>query len=76
MFAETRNEAVNPLKASQAYKNIADALNEAKIHGEIANTISDEIKNKVKIDRKGILNDFEKSIHQTVKSFLGFPWRS
>ncbi|XP_048508975.1 laminin subunit alpha-1 [Athalia rosae] len=47
LFAQTRNEAVNPLKASQAYKNIADALNAAKMSGLEAKVIADETNGKV-----------------------------
>lgn len=48
MFAETRDQAVNPLKASEAYKNIVDGLKEAKKTGEEAKIIAEEIHDKVK----------------------------
>ncbi|KAJ8669684.1 hypothetical protein QAD02_000943, partial [Eretmocerus hayati] len=47
LFSETKAQAANPLKASQAYKNIADGLEEAKSAAEYANTIIDETHKKV-----------------------------
>ena len=47
MFSETRAQAANPLKASQAYKNIADGLTEAKESALDANIIVDGVNRKV-----------------------------
>ncbi|XP_046413773.1 laminin subunit alpha-1-like [Neodiprion fabricii] len=46
LFAHTRNETVNPLKASQVYQDIVDALNTAKLIGREAKVIADDIHDK------------------------------
>lgn len=47
LFSETRAQAANPLKASQAYKNIVDGLTEAKESAEDANIIIDGASSQV-----------------------------
>lgn len=47
LFSETRAQAANPLKASQAYKNIVDGLTEAKEAAEDANVIIDGARGQV-----------------------------
>ncbi|XP_014204068.2 laminin subunit alpha-1 [Copidosoma floridanum] len=47
LFSETRAQAANPLKASQAYKNIVDGLMEAEQAAYDANDILDDVHRKV-----------------------------
>ncbi|XP_015607311.1 laminin subunit alpha-1 [Cephus cinctus] len=47
LFAETKNEAANPLKASQAYKNIVDTLEAAKVAAIQAKETADDMYTKV-----------------------------
>lgn len=47
LFAKTRDIAASPLKASQAYKNIVDGLQKAKVTALEAKEIVDEIYEKV-----------------------------
>lgn len=49
LFTETRDIAASPLKASQAYKNIVDDLQSAKIIAQAANEIVEEVHKKVKM---------------------------
>lgn len=49
LFSETRDEAANPLRASQAYKNIFDGLQNARDYGLDANELTSGIYIKVKI---------------------------
>ena len=43
LFSETRNQAANPLKASQAYKNIFDSLQNAEITARQTNEIANDV---------------------------------
>ncbi|XP_072763928.1 laminin subunit alpha-1 isoform X2 [Anoplolepis gracilipes] len=52
LFAETRDIAASPLKASQAYKNIVDGLRAAKVTATAAKKIIEEVHEK-----KSLLND-------------------
>ncbi|XP_051174494.1 laminin subunit alpha-1 isoform X1 [Leptopilina boulardi] len=47
LFSETRNQAANPLKASQAYKNIYDNLQNAENAARETNKIADDVYEKV-----------------------------
>jgi len=49
LFAETRDIAASPLKASQAYKNIVDGLQAAKVTALAAKEAAEEVHKKVKI---------------------------
>lgn len=51
LFAETRDIAASPLKASQAYKNIVDGLRTAKVTAMTAKEIIEEVHGKVRNDR-------------------------
>jgi len=48
LFAETRNIAASPLKASQAYKNIVDGLQAAKVTALAAKESIEDVHKKVK----------------------------
>lgn len=48
LFAETRNIAASPLKASEAYKNIVDSLEAAKVTALAAKTVAEEVHKKVR----------------------------
>lgn len=50
LFAETRDIAASPLKASQAYKNIVDGLQAARITATTAKEIIKEVHEKVRND--------------------------
>lgn len=50
LFAETRDIAASPLKASQAYKNIVDGLQTAKVTTMAAKEIIEEVYEKVRND--------------------------
>lgn len=50
LFAETRDIAASPLKASQAYKNIVDGLQMAKVTAMAAKEIVEQVHEKVRND--------------------------
>ena len=50
LFAKTRDIAASPLKASQAYKNIVDGLQAAKVTALAAKEIVEDVHKKVKHD--------------------------
>jgi len=50
LFAETRDIAASPLKASQAYKNIVDSLQTAKTIALEAKESAEKVHEKVKKD--------------------------
>lgn len=50
LFAETRDIAASPLKASQAYKNIVDGLHAAKVIALAAKEVAKDVHKKVKND--------------------------
>lgn len=49
LFSETRAQAADPLKASQAYNNIVEGLAEAREAAEDANVILDNVNREVGI---------------------------
>lgn len=51
LFAETRDIAASPLKASQAYKNIVDGLQAAKVTALAAKESIEDVHKKVKNNR-------------------------
>ncbi|KMQ97151.1 laminin subunit alpha-1 [Lasius niger] len=59
LFAETRDIAASPLKASQAYKNIVDGLQAARITATTAKEIIKEVHEKAfpPSGQKSLLND-------------------
>ncbi|XP_032674953.1 laminin subunit alpha-1 isoform X4 [Odontomachus brunneus] len=59
LFAETRDIAASPLKASQAYKNIIDGLQAAKISAQAAKATAEEVHGKVfpPSGQKSLLNE-------------------
>nr|XP_031843946.1 laminin subunit alpha-1 isoform X2 [Nomia melanderi] len=46
LFSETRNTAANPLKASQAYKNIVDSIRLANVTAMAAKELTEDVYNK------------------------------
>lgn len=48
LFAETRDIAASPLKASEAYKNIVDSLEAAKVTALAAKKTALEVHRKVR----------------------------
>ncbi|XP_029679159.1 laminin subunit alpha-1-like [Formica exsecta] len=59
LFAETRDIAASPLKASQAYKNIVDGLRAAKVTAMAAKEITEEVHGKAfpSSGQKSLLNN-------------------
>nr|XP_012216711.1 PREDICTED: laminin subunit alpha-1-like [Linepithema humile] len=64
LFAETRDIAASPLKASQVYKNIVDDLQSAKIIAQAANEIVEEVHGKVfpPSGEKSLLDDAKEAL--------------
>ncbi|XP_014473559.1 PREDICTED: laminin subunit alpha-1 isoform X3 [Dinoponera quadriceps] len=71
LFAETRDIAASPLKASQAYKNIVDGLKAAKVTALAAKTAIEEVYAKVfpPSERKSLLDEAKEAFSKTSRQW-------